>query len=94
VASWLQLKTTYPSAANVTPCSQCLAPVVRCLPHVTYAVLESAVTPAGDNYLADVISDVDFAILCPDCAPPDALALSETRTADRVELLAREGWDG
>lgn len=66
----LQLESTYPPDGSVVPCSRCGSPVVRAVPHVTYAVSTIRLTNAPDTYIGEVLFDNDFAILCARCEEP------------------------
>src|ERR1035437_3328128 len=69
IVAQLQLKTTYPGNASITPCSRCGAPVDRSLPHISYAYMEEDLDV--DRMVATVIEETELAVLCRDCEEPD-----------------------
>jgi hypothetical protein len=71
IAQELKLKTTYPPATPMTLCCRCGAPVNRTQPHVSYAIMAMSLQDAPEGWIADVLSDKEFAVLCPECEEPD-----------------------
>lgn len=85
IAEELKLMTTYPPATPMTPCCRCGAPVDRAMPHVSYAIMAMSLQDAPDGWIADVLSDKEFAVLCPECEepdPPEAEASMEFQNQD------------
>ena len=69
IVAELQLKTTYPGNAAITPCSRCGAPVDRTLPHISYTYMEADLDV--QRMVATVIDANELAVLCRDCEEPD-----------------------
>ena len=67
----LKLKTTYPLSTPMTPCCRCGDPVNRSQAHVSYAITCMELQDAPEGWIADVLSDKEFAVLCPECEEPD-----------------------
>jgi hypothetical protein len=81
VCAELKLTTSYPPDQAVTPCGRCGSPVLRALPHVVYAVVTTTLTDGPDAYVGQVLAEVDFAILCPDCDEPDPISVDSEAVA-------------
>lgn len=71
IAEELKLKTTYPLHTAMTPCCRCGDPVNRSQPHVSYAIMVANLQDAADGWIADVLSNDEFAVLCMNCEEPD-----------------------
>ena len=71
VIAALQLKTSYPVDEIPCSCCRCGRSVERRLPHVSYVVLCMHVSFSATGGVADVLSDEELAVLCPDCEDPE-----------------------
>lgn len=71
IALQLAATGTYPADGDVVNCGRCGSPVVRAHPHVVYAVVTTLLSDGLDVIIGNVLHDVDFVVLCPECELPD-----------------------